>query len=64
MTGKGSDLQMSDECLIGVKRRFTYYVEYQAVMRKFTLAGKSFLRPLRGSSHLTHFVNFVEVAFT
>ena len=25
---------------------------------------KSFLRPLRGSRHLTHFVNFVEVAFT
>ena len=32
---------MSDECLMKQEMVFPFYVVYQAVMRKFTLAGKS-----------------------
>jgi len=32
---------MSDECLMTLEFGFPFYVVYQAVMRKFTLAGKS-----------------------
>ena len=32
---------MSDECLIKQETVISLYVVYQAVMRKFTLAGKS-----------------------
>ena len=31
---------MSDECLITLETAFSFYTQYQAVMRKFTLAGK------------------------
>ena len=32
---------MSDECLITLETVFLFYIVYQAVMRKFTLAGKT-----------------------
>ena len=32
---------MSDECLMKQEMVFPFYVVYQAVMRKFTLAGKA-----------------------
>ena len=32
---------MSDECLMKQETAFSFYTQYQAVMRKFTLAGKS-----------------------
>ena len=38
---KGSISRMSDECLMKQEFGFPFYVVYQAVMRKFTLAGKS-----------------------
>ena len=38
---KGSISRMSDECLMKQETVFSFYVVYQAVMRKFTLAGKS-----------------------
>ena len=41
MSGKGSISRMSDECLMTLETVFPFYVVYQAVMRKFTLAGKS-----------------------
>ena len=37
---------MSDECLMKQEFGFSFYTQYQAVMRKFTLAGKS-LRTVR-----------------
>jgi len=33
--------RMSDECLMKQETMFSFYTQYQAVMRKFTLAGKS-----------------------
>ena len=41
MSGKGSISRMSDECLMKQETVFSFYVVYQAVMRKFTSAGKS-----------------------
>ena len=41
MAGKGSDSRMSDECLMKGKSGLLFFGEYQADMRKFTLAGKS-----------------------
>jgi len=41
MSGKGSISRMSDECLMKQETVFSFYTQYQAVMRKFTLAGKS-----------------------
>ena len=41
MTGKGLKSRMSDECLMKQETVFSFYTQYQAVMRKFTLAGKS-----------------------
>jgi hypothetical protein len=41
MSGKGSISRMSDECLITLETVFSFYTQYQAVMRKFTLAGKT-----------------------
>ena len=41
MSGKGSISRMSDECLMKLEFGFPFYTQYQAVMRKFTLAGKS-----------------------
>ena len=32
---------MSDECLMKQETVFSFYIVYQAVMRKFTLAGKT-----------------------
>ena len=42
MSGKGSISRMSDECLMKGKSGSLYFGEYQAGMRKFTLARKSF----------------------
>ena len=41
MSGKGSISRMSDECLMKQETVFLFYIDCQAVMRKFTLAGKS-----------------------
>ena len=41
MSGKGSISRMSDECLMKQETVFLFYTQYQAVMRKFTLAGKT-----------------------
>ena len=41
MSSKGLISRMSDECLMKQEMVFSFYVVYQAVMRKFTLAGKS-----------------------
>ena len=41
MTGKGLKSRMSDECLMTLETVFSFYIVYQAVMRKFTLAGKA-----------------------
>jgi len=41
MSGKGSISRMSDECLMKQEFGFPFYVVYQAVMRKFTLAWKT-----------------------
>ena len=42
MSGKGSISRMSDECLITLEFGFPFYTQYQAVMRKFTLATISY----------------------
>ena len=42
MSSKGLISRMSDECLMKQETVFSFYTQYQAVMRKFTLAGKSF----------------------
>ena len=34
---------MSDECLITLETAVSFYIVYQAVIRKFTLAGKSLI---------------------
>lgn len=50
MSRKGLISRMSDECLMKQETVFLFYTQYQAVMRKFTLAGKSrFLRFASGS---------------
>ena len=41
MSGKGSISRMSDECLMKQETVFLFYIDCQAVMRKFTLAGKT-----------------------
>ena len=41
MAGKGSISRMSDECLMKGKSWLPYFGEYQAGMRKFTLARKA-----------------------
>ena len=38
MSGKGLISRMSDECLMTLEFGFPFYIVYQAVMRKFTLA--------------------------
>ena len=43
MSGKGLISRMSDECLMKGKSGSLYFGEYQAGMRKFTLARKSIL---------------------
>ena len=42
MAGKGLISRMSDECLMKGKSGISYFDEYQAGTRKFTLAGKTF----------------------
>ena len=42
MSGKGLISRMSDECLMKGKSGMLYFGEYQAGMRKFTLARKAF----------------------
>ena len=44
MSGKGSVSRMSDECLMKGKPWLPYFGEYQAGIRKFTLALESGLR--------------------
>ena len=46
MSGKGSISRMSDECLMKGKSGSLYFGEYQAGMRKFTLAGKALSRSI------------------
>ena len=41
MSRKGLISRMSDECLMKQETVVSFYVVYQAVMRKFTLAGKT-----------------------
>ena len=41
MSGKGLISRMSDECLITLETVVSFYIVYQAVMRKFTLAVKT-----------------------
>ena len=43
MSSKGSISRMSDECLMKQETVFLLYIDCQAVMRKFTLAGKALL---------------------
>ena len=50
MSWKGSISRMSDECLMTLETVFSFYIVYQAVMRKFTLAGKSITMFLRLAS--------------
>ena len=42
MSWKGLISRMSDECLMKQETVFSFYAQYQAVMRKFTLAGNQF----------------------
>lgn len=53
MSGKGSISRMSDECLMKQETVFPFYTQYQAVMRKFTLAGKAFNPSLLNNLHTT-----------
>ena len=41
MSSKGLISRMSDECLMTQEMVISFYVVYQAVMRKFTLADKA-----------------------
>ena len=41
MSGKGSISRMSDECLMTLETVFLFYIDCQAVIQKFTLAGKT-----------------------
>ena len=41
MAGKGLISRMSDECLITLETVFLFYIDCQAVMRKFILASKT-----------------------
>ena len=43
MSGKGLISRMSDECLMKGESCLLYFGEYQAGMRKFTLARKAFI---------------------
>ena len=51
MSGKGLISRMSDECLMKQETVFSFYVVYQAVMRKFTLAREArvLLLPVKSS---------------
>ena len=43
MSWKGLISRMSDECLMTLETVFSYCYDCQAVMRKFTLAGKTMM---------------------
>jgi len=49
MSWKGLISRMSDECLITLETVFSYCNDCQAVMRKFTLAGKTHVSFFRKS---------------
>ena len=53
MSWKGSISRMSDECLMKQETVFSFYTQYQAVMRKFTLAHQSSLLPGNGVTQST-----------
>lgn len=46
---------MSDECLVKWKRRFSYYTRCQAVIRKFTLAGKALVALTNEQMHMVRY---------
>ncbi len=50
---------MSDECLMNWERRFSFYVVYQAVMRKFTLAGANLFVELSLGEGLEEIASFI-----
>ena len=53
---------MSDECLMKQEFGFPFYIVYQAVMRKFTLAGKRTIgRAKAYNSHI--FSNLTNIGF-
>ena len=55
MSGKGSISRMSDECLMTLETVISFCTQYQAVMRKFTLAliiFRVFLELLHQWAHL------------
>ena len=54
MSWKGLISRMSDECLMKQETVFSFYTQYQAVMRKFTLAGKSLCRQRLGILLVSH----------
>ena len=45
MSWKGLISRMTDECLMKQETVVSFYIVYQAVMRKFTLAHKSYCNP-------------------
>ena len=59
MSGKGSISRMSDECLITLETVFSYCNDCQAVMRKFTLAGKAKAMRLHLPTNILHSFPFL-----
>ena len=57
MSGKGSISRMSDECLMKQETVFSFYTQYQAVKRKFTLAGKTVNSKLNQSASAPQYIN-------
>jgi len=54
MSGKGSISRMSDECLMKQEFGFSFYIVYQAVTRKFTLADKTVIRGVLYICYITN----------
>ena len=46
---------MSDECLITLETVFSFYTQYQAVMQKFTLAGKASLNSALAATNVVNY---------
>lgn len=63
MSGKGSISRMSDECLMKQETVVSFYTQYQAVMRKFTLAGKTFFFIGNISSYLPYCTPIITIFF-
>ena len=61
MSGKGSISRMSDECLITLETVVSFYVVYQAVMRKFTLARKA-RYPSKECTQLSKYLYFRQIS--